>query len=240
MQIDGSSVLVTGANRGLGLVIVEALLARGAARVYAGARDPATLDEARERLGDRVVPVRLDVTSPADVRAVAGACPGPRRPGQQRRPRAGGAGARHRRGAVPGDLRGQRLRPAGAGARARPGPAGPRRRRAVHQLADRPGGLAQLPGLRREQGGAADAGAGAARAARGGRRGGDDLARRVRRHRHGQGRALPEGVAAGGGRALAGGVGGRAGGRVPGPLRRAWSSTPCSPACARCSTTRSG
>lgn len=75
MRIDGRSVLVTGANRGLGLALVEALLARGAAKVYAGARDPATLDAAQERLGDRLVPVRLDVTSPGDRRAVVEACP---------------------------------------------------------------------------------------------------------------------------------------------------------------------
>jgi NAD(P)-dependent dehydrogenase (short-subunit alcohol dehydrogenase family) len=75
VRIHGSNILVTGANRGLGLVIAEALLARGAAKVYAGARDPATLDAVRERLGERLVPVRLDVTSPDDRRAVAASCP---------------------------------------------------------------------------------------------------------------------------------------------------------------------
>lgn len=74
MQIPGSNVLVTGANRGLGLVIVEALLARGAAKVYAGARDESSLVAARDRLGDRLVPVRLDVTSPDDRRAVTETC----------------------------------------------------------------------------------------------------------------------------------------------------------------------
>lgn len=75
MQITGRNVLVTGANRGLGLAIVEALLARGAATVYAGARDPSTLDGARDRLGDRVVAVRLDVTSHDDRTAVVASCP---------------------------------------------------------------------------------------------------------------------------------------------------------------------
>lgn len=75
MLVTGRNVLVTGANRGLGLVIVQALLARGAAKVYAGARDPSGLHEARERLGDRLVPVRLDITSPDDRRSVVESCP---------------------------------------------------------------------------------------------------------------------------------------------------------------------
>ncbi len=75
MQIAGRNVLVTGANRGLGLAIVEALLVRGAARVYAGARDPDSLAQVRARLGERVVAVRLDVTSAADRRLVVGSYP---------------------------------------------------------------------------------------------------------------------------------------------------------------------
>jgi len=74
MQISGRTALVTGANRGLGLAFVESLLARGAVKVYAGARNPASLDAVRNRLGDRLVPVRLDVTSAGDRRAVADSC----------------------------------------------------------------------------------------------------------------------------------------------------------------------
>lgn len=75
MQIAGSTVLVTGANRGLGLALVDGLVARGAAKVYAGARDPATLRPAQERHGERLVPVRLDVTSAEERRAAVAACP---------------------------------------------------------------------------------------------------------------------------------------------------------------------
>ena len=69
MNIRNSVVLVTGANRGLGRAFVEALLAAGAKKVYAAARDPSSL------AFDGVVPVRLDVTRPADVAAAVLACP---------------------------------------------------------------------------------------------------------------------------------------------------------------------
>lgn len=68
MKIDGSTALVTGANRGLGLAYAKALLAAGARKVYAGARDPATVTL------EGVVPVRLDVTSAADLAAAAAQC----------------------------------------------------------------------------------------------------------------------------------------------------------------------
>jgi NAD(P)-dependent dehydrogenase (short-subunit alcohol dehydrogenase family) len=78
--IAGRAVLVTGANRGLGQALVEEALSRGAARVYAGARQPFTHPD------ERVTPVIMDVTKP-------GADPGSRRarrvarhPDQQRRP----------------------------------------------------------------------------------------------------------------------------------------------------------
>lgn len=61
MNIKGRIALVTGANRGLGLAFSQALLAAGAAKVYAGARDPSTVTL------PGVVPVKLDVTNPADV-----------------------------------------------------------------------------------------------------------------------------------------------------------------------------
>jgi NAD(P)-dependent dehydrogenase (short-subunit alcohol dehydrogenase family) len=71
LQIAGTTALVTGANRGIGRALVEALLERGAARVYATARRPEALGDLVARYGGRVVPVRLDVTRPSEVRAVA-------------------------------------------------------------------------------------------------------------------------------------------------------------------------
>ncbi len=43
-RIDGITALVTGANRGLGKQFTQALLDAGAAKVYAGARDPSTIE----------------------------------------------------------------------------------------------------------------------------------------------------------------------------------------------------
>ncbi len=68
MDVAGSVVLVTGANRGLGAAFCRALLEQGAAKVYAGARNPDTIQI------PGVIPVRLDITSPADVAAAAAQC----------------------------------------------------------------------------------------------------------------------------------------------------------------------
>src|SRR5918999_2132829 len=67
MQIEGTVALVTGANRGIGKAFADALLDRGAAKVYAAVRDLATVSDADPRL----VPVQLDVTDADRVAAVA-------------------------------------------------------------------------------------------------------------------------------------------------------------------------
>lgn len=65
------TVLVTGANRGMGRHYVSQLLERGVAKVYAAARDPHSVDVA----DPRVVPLALDVTDAASVAAAATAAP---------------------------------------------------------------------------------------------------------------------------------------------------------------------
>jgi short-subunit dehydrogenase len=65
MQIAGTIALVSGANRGIGRSFTDALLDRGAAKVYAAARDVATITD------PRVVPIQLDVTDPDRVALVA-------------------------------------------------------------------------------------------------------------------------------------------------------------------------
>ncbi len=65
MQIRDSVALVTGANRGIGRAFAQALLERGARKVYAAVRDPSRLDL------PGVVPLALDVTRPEQVAAAA-------------------------------------------------------------------------------------------------------------------------------------------------------------------------
>jgi NAD(P)-dependent dehydrogenase (short-subunit alcohol dehydrogenase family) len=63
--LEGRSVLVTGANRGLGHALVEEALQRGAKRVYAGTREPFA---ARD---PRVTPLILDVTEETQIQHAA-------------------------------------------------------------------------------------------------------------------------------------------------------------------------
>jgi len=68
MNLDNATVFITGANRGLGLAFAREALARGARKVYAAARDPASVTL------PGVVPVPLDVTRAEDIAAAARAC----------------------------------------------------------------------------------------------------------------------------------------------------------------------
>lgn len=65
MNIKNSVVLITGANRGLGLALAKQAIAAGASKVYGAARDPKSVTLAG------VIPVQLDVTDPASVTALA-------------------------------------------------------------------------------------------------------------------------------------------------------------------------
>ena len=68
MRLHDAIVLITGANRGIGLAFAEVALARGARKVYAGARNPASIST------PGLIPVKLDVTSDQDVAAAARTC----------------------------------------------------------------------------------------------------------------------------------------------------------------------
>jgi NAD(P)-dependent dehydrogenase (short-subunit alcohol dehydrogenase family) len=65
VNIKGSTVVVTGGQRGLGKAIVAEFLEQGAAKVYATARSPKPSDD------PRVVSVPLDVTDAESVAALA-------------------------------------------------------------------------------------------------------------------------------------------------------------------------
>src|SRR5260370_28515347 len=61
MKIVDKTVLVTGANRGIGQALVQEALRRGAKRVYAGTRHPMAHED------EPVTPVILDVTNGAQI-----------------------------------------------------------------------------------------------------------------------------------------------------------------------------
>jgi len=69
--LSGKTALVTGANRGIGEAIVDALVAAGVNKVYAAARNISALDPLVARHGSRVVPLQLDVTNAAQIAAAA-------------------------------------------------------------------------------------------------------------------------------------------------------------------------
>jgi NAD(P)-dependent dehydrogenase (short-subunit alcohol dehydrogenase family) len=69
MNVKDSVVLITGANRGLGLELAKAVLAAGARKVYAAVRNPASITL------PGLVPLKLDVTKAADIAAVVAAAP---------------------------------------------------------------------------------------------------------------------------------------------------------------------
>lgn len=69
MEIKNRSVFLTGANRGLGHALALACLNAGARAVLAGVRQPDNLKESFQ--DERVKPVRLDLTSEAEISAAA-------------------------------------------------------------------------------------------------------------------------------------------------------------------------
>jgi NAD(P)-dependent dehydrogenase (short-subunit alcohol dehydrogenase family) len=69
MKIENAVVLVTGANRGIGQAFAREVLARGASKVYAGARDTSSVTQSG------VQALRLDVNKPDDVAAAAALAP---------------------------------------------------------------------------------------------------------------------------------------------------------------------
>jgi NAD(P)-dependent dehydrogenase (short-subunit alcohol dehydrogenase family) len=72
MDITTSTPVVTGASRGLGRALVDALLERGVSKVYALARNPSTI-----RDNPRIVPIAFDLSDPQTIPAPPRAAPTP-------------------------------------------------------------------------------------------------------------------------------------------------------------------
>ena len=68
MNLSEKTVLVTGANRGIGHALVKSLLKRGVKKIYAGSRDAMKLPDFNDT---RVVPLTLDITDSVQVAAAA-------------------------------------------------------------------------------------------------------------------------------------------------------------------------
>ncbi|GAC1403396.1 MAG: SDR family oxidoreductase [Ktedonobacteraceae bacterium] len=68
MQIQDATVLITGANRGLGKSLVQGFLDAGAKKIYVGSRTPIELSDSR------LQPIKLDITNIDDVSSAAERC----------------------------------------------------------------------------------------------------------------------------------------------------------------------
>lgn len=70
-DINNKIVLVTGANRGIGKVLVESFIEHGAAKVYAAVRKLDSVAPLVEKYGDKVVPIQVDLSDPQSITAAA-------------------------------------------------------------------------------------------------------------------------------------------------------------------------
>lgn len=70
-DINNKVILITGANRGIGKIILESFIEQGAAKVYAAVRNVASVASLVEKYGVKVVPLAIDLAHPASIIAAA-------------------------------------------------------------------------------------------------------------------------------------------------------------------------
>lgn len=70
-DIANKTILVTGANRGIGKTLVESFFKHGAAKVYAAVRNLDSTTTLVETYGDKVVPIQIDLGEADSITAAA-------------------------------------------------------------------------------------------------------------------------------------------------------------------------
>lgn len=70
-DINGKTLLITGANRGIGKALVDSFISHGAAKIYAAVRDPKSAAPLVDAYGDKVVPLPVDLADPGSIEAAA-------------------------------------------------------------------------------------------------------------------------------------------------------------------------
>lgn len=70
-DISNKIILITGANRGIGKVLVETFIERGAKKVYGAVRRIETASPLVEKYGDKIVPIHIDLSNPESIAAAA-------------------------------------------------------------------------------------------------------------------------------------------------------------------------